>query len=390
LFLFHPLIGDFHVNSSCCRSFLLVLATALGLATAASAQTVPVADAGEDQTIDCALPAGAEVTLDGSGSSDPDDPATVLTYTWTSPSLADPLVGETPAVQLPPGSHTFSLVVADADGPSQNLAEVNITIIADTTPPELVLADEGDELWPPNHKLHGYEVADLVDSVSDDCSELTEDDVFFGRANSDESDDGLGDGSTHADVQFSDECRTADVRAERSGTGDGRVYELVLEVSDAAGNSAEPQVFTIAVPHDAAHDATDSGPAAEYVSECGEGLTSCAPAPATCTEAGVGDVALRATSKGPSVRWRSSGFPAGSVTAEGNAVCAYLDAALAGGSLAPDKVKVKNKQAEGSLSVRTRGDDLVLPPLPLAPGALLRLELHDGAGDCVSYEETAE
>jgi hypothetical protein len=378
------------VNSSCCRSFILVLATALGLATAASAQTVPVADAGEDQTIDCALPAGAEVTLDGRGSSDPDDPATVLRYTWTSPSLADPLVGETPAVQLPPGSHTFSLVVADEDGPSQNLAEVTITIIADTTPPELVLADEHEKLWPPNHKLHGYEVADLVDSVSDDCSELTVQDVVFTSADSDESDDGLGDGNTSADVQFSDDCQTADVRAERSGAGDGRVYELVLAVEDEAGNPAEA-VFTVAVSHDAAHDANDGGTAAEYASECAGGLSSCAPAPdLACTEAGFGDVDLRATSKGPSLRWRSSGFPAGSVTAEGNAVCAYLDAALAGGSLAPDKVKVKNKQGEGSLSVKTRGDDLVLPPLPPATGALLRLELHDGAGDCVSYEEVTE
>jgi hypothetical protein len=292
-----------------------------------------------------------------------------------------------PAVQLPPGSHTFSLVVEDADGPSQNLAEVTITIIADTTPPKLVLADEGDELWPPNHKLHRYEVADLVESVSDDCSELTVDDVVFGHASSDESDDDRGDGSTHADVQFSDECRTAEVRAERSGPGDGRVYELVLEVADAAGNPAK-QVFTVAVPHDRAHDADDTGDVAEY--ECG-GLSSCAHAPTlSCTEATVGEIALRATSKGPSLRWRSSGFPAGSVSAEDNALCAYLDDAPAGGSLDPDKVKVKNKQGEGSLYVKTRGDDLELPPLPLAPGALLRLELHDGAGDCVSYEEVTE
>ena len=110
----------------------------------------------------------------------------------------------------------------------------------------------------------------------------------------------------------------------------------------------------------------------------------------SCVEATAGEIKLRSTSKGPSLRWCSSGFPAGSVSAEGNAVCAYLDDAPAGGSLDPDKVKVRNKKGAGSLYVKTRGDDLELPPLPLEPGALLRLELHDGAGDCVSYEEVVE
>jgi hypothetical protein len=358
--------------------------TGLGVATAAAAQNPPVADAGAEQTIDCALPAGAEVTLDGSGSFDPDSPATVLTYTWTSPSLANPLLGEKPAVPLPPGSHVFSLVVEDADGPSQNLAAVTVTIIADTTAPELVLADERDELWPPNHKLYGYEVADLVESVSDDCSELTVADVVFGHASSDERDDGRGDGNTRDDVQFSDACHTADVRAERSGPGDGRVYELVLKVRDEAGNRTKA-VYTVEVPHDVAHGAKDSGDVAEY--DC----KHCARRPTfSCTEATAGEIKLRPTSKGPSLRWCSSGFPAGRVSAEANAVCAFLDDAPAGGSLDPDKVKVKNKRGVGSLYVKTRGDDLVLPPLPLEPGALLRLELHDGFDDCVSYEEVVE
>lgn len=41
----------------------------------------PVADAGKDQAVEQSRAAGADVALDGSGSSDPDEHA--LTYTWT-------------------------------------------------------------------------------------------------------------------------------------------------------------------------------------------------------------------------------------------------------------------------------------------------------------------
>ena len=224
--------------------------------------------------------------------------------------------------------------------------------------------------------------------MSDDCSDLTKADVAFGHATSDEPDDDRGDGNTHADVQFSNGCRTAAVRAERSGPGDGRVYELTLDVADEAGNHpAVPQVFTVAVPHDRAHGAGDDGDAETY--ECADALSTCRSTPVVCTGAGSGDVDLRASRKGPSLRWRSSGFPAGGISAQHNLLCAYVDGVAVGGSLAPDKVRVKDKKGEGSLSVKTRGDDLELP-LPLASGATLRLELRDGAGNCVSYDEVVE
>jgi SdrD B-like domain/PKD domain len=69
----------------------------------------PVADAGPDQYVDQTMPASAQVTLDGSGSSDPDnDP---LTYTWTGPFGT--ATGPHPTVTLPAGTSTVTLTVND-------------------------------------------------------------------------------------------------------------------------------------------------------------------------------------------------------------------------------------------------------------------------------------
>ena len=365
------------------RSAVLVCSALLAAVSAAYAQNVPAADAGDDRIIDCAPPSGAQVTLDGSQSSDPDAGA-VLSYTWTGAALAQPVLGATPNVLLPPGTHVLTLTVADGvDGSSSD--DVTITVIADETPPELVLAADSDELWPPNHKLQGYAAADLVESVNDDCSDLTVDDVVFDRGTSDEADEAIGDGNFPNDIAFFENCSEAELRAERAGPEDGRVYELFLRVADAAGNVTEAP-FIVTVPHDRAHAAIDSG--VDHVVECEGG--HCAPAPdAACTSAGAGEVAIADGAKGPALRWRATGFAAGGVSAADPALCLYVNGATAGGSLAPDKVRVKGKKGAGALDVATRGADLDIPALPLPNGAVLRLELHDGAGDCVSTSATS-
>lgn len=42
---------------------------------------------------------------------------------------------------------------------------------------------------------------------------------------------------------------TADVRAERSGTGDGRVYRIMFSADDGKGGSCTGEVL-VTVPHD--------------------------------------------------------------------------------------------------------------------------------------------
>jgi len=85
-----------------------------------SVNHAPEADAGPDQTVD----AGDTVTLDGSGSSDPDDGDTI-SYQWTqtdgpevklSNSIDISPVFTAPAMGLEGGTLTFRLVVKDQDG----------------------------------------------------------------------------------------------------------------------------------------------------------------------------------------------------------------------------------------------------------------------------------
>ncbi len=54
----------------------------------------------------------------------------------------------------------------------------------------------------------------------------------------------------------------AEVRAERDGNGDGRVYHLFFTASDGRGGTCSGQVRTAIIPHDQGGtiDAIDGGP----------------------------------------------------------------------------------------------------------------------------------
>ena len=87
----------------------------------------PVANAGPDQNAEHISASGTAVTLDGSGSTDPDEDP--LTYTWTGPFSegGGTLTGVNPVVTLPLGTHTISLVVDD--GTETDTDDVDVSIV---------------------------------------------------------------------------------------------------------------------------------------------------------------------------------------------------------------------------------------------------------------------
>lgn len=138
------------------------------------------------------------------------------------------------------------LVADDAFETPPFLASQFEGFVFDTTPPEIEVTVDPSTLWPPDHRM--VEVEATI-TVEDDVDPNPT--VRLVSIVSSEDDDGLGDGHTTTDVQAA-ELGTADreflLRAERSGTGEGRVYLITYEAEDAAGNVAEATAEVI-VPH---------------------------------------------------------------------------------------------------------------------------------------------
>jgi N-acetylneuraminic acid mutarotase len=93
----------------------------------------PVADAGDDLTVE-ATGVLTDVTLDGSGSNDPD--GDTLIYTWTG--SFGTVSGKSPTVQLGIDEHTIKLTVDDGNGGISN--DTVVITVRDTTVPVIVMS----------------------------------------------------------------------------------------------------------------------------------------------------------------------------------------------------------------------------------------------------------
>jgi hypothetical protein len=116
----------------------------------------------------------------------------------------------------------------------------------DTCPVNIAgVAAQPDVLWPPNHQMVPVTVAVYPSSR---CSAPLACEIL--EVSSNEPENGLGDGDTAPDWEISTaNPLTVNLRAERAGTGGGRVYTVIGECTDAENNDA-PWRTTVTVPHD--------------------------------------------------------------------------------------------------------------------------------------------
>ncbi|MDY6839772.1 MAG: kelch repeat-containing protein [Thermodesulfobacteriota bacterium] len=216
--------------------------------------TVPIAVAGPDQTVEQESHEGTEVTLDGSASTDPDStPGTnddIVSFDWYE---GDTFLGTGEVIThtFPLGAHVVTLVVTDSEGEPDD-DEVIITV-QDTTPPEVSVSIAKDSLWPPSHGMVdvglSLEVSDICDAEPVVSIEVTSDEPTATAP-------GAG-GAKHApDAEITDDGVM--LRAERSGNGDGRVYVITVTATDVSGNTASDSA-SVKVNHNKKKEAVNSG-----------------------------------------------------------------------------------------------------------------------------------
>ncbi|HEY0737308.1 MAG TPA: thrombospondin type 3 repeat-containing protein [Herpetosiphonaceae bacterium] len=141
---------------------------------------------------------------------------------------------------------------ADTDDDSDNVpdSEDPFPLIRDTTAPSIILAAGSFQLWPPNHQYETITVRSCVLGAADGTDgQLDASDVVITRVSSDELEDapGGGDGATLQDIVIAADGRSVQLRSERMGSGNGRVYTIDVQVTDRSGNRAVAS-FQVQVP----------------------------------------------------------------------------------------------------------------------------------------------
>ncbi len=173
--------------------------------------------------------------------------------TATGVSISDPVPANSTFVSASPGCSLSAGVVTCsagtlAPGASQTLT-VTVTAgsgasIGNTATISGNQSDPngGNNSWPPNHKWVWSSISGVTDADGNPVA------ITITGIWQDEPTNGLGDGDTAIDGQIGSGNSFA-VRAERSGTADGRVYHVYFSASDGAGGSCTGSA-TIGVPHD--------------------------------------------------------------------------------------------------------------------------------------------
>jgi REJ domain len=204
---------------------------------------IPTANAGPDQTVN----ENTQVTLNGTGSADPD--LDILNFTWTQTAGLPVMLTDAnttsptftaPAVVGGGTTLTFRLVVSD--GQVSSAADTVSILVQDTNdPPVCTLAQPSvASLWPPNHTMVPVTILGVTDPNNQAVT------ITFPAVTQDEPVNGLGDGDTSPDAAVSGNQIL--LRAERAGTGNGRVYQVQFTATDDQGGSCSGTV-KVSVPH---------------------------------------------------------------------------------------------------------------------------------------------
>jgi hypothetical protein len=143
-------------------------------------------------------------------------------------------------------------VTVQGNGGATNFAVVTSAVGLANSPPDCSQAIPSvASLWPPNHQVETVSLLGVTDADGDPVT------IQIDRIMQDEPVNGSGDGNTCPDASGVGSS-TAQVRAERSGIGNGRVYTIFFTASDGKGGSCQGSV-QVGVPHNNHGSAADDG-----------------------------------------------------------------------------------------------------------------------------------
>ncbi|MGH9904426.1 MAG: hypothetical protein ACRD8U_02450, partial [Pyrinomonadaceae bacterium] len=187
--------------------------------------------------------------------------------------------GSTATVNVTPLSDCFTegdetvvfTVVAGAGYTVGSLSTATGTIqdSPDAAPPVITLdPNRPMSMWPPNHAYHNFTVSQFVLSATDACDpNVDASDVYITKIESDEAENGAGDGNTLNDITIAANCKSFQLRSERGVSGNGRVYTIYFKVVDAQGNIGTA-IAQVGVPITQNGTAVGNGPMYTVMSVC--------------------------------------------------------------------------------------------------------------------------
>jgi hypothetical protein len=227
-----------------------VTQTATLTVNAATATTDPA-----DQTVCKGTDAHFSTTASGTGP---------FSYAWTLDG--SPFNGNSPSITVPTGSlsvgnHTVTVTTTGSCGTATQTAILNVT----GGTPVINLITNSATMWPPNHKYQTFSVSDFVSSATAGCGggNITNS-VVIQKVSSDEPENSNGgDGNTLNDIVIAPNCKSVQLRSERDGGLNGRVYTITFKVTDSFGNTSTATV-KVNVPINNGGTAVDNGAAAGY------------------------------------------------------------------------------------------------------------------------------
>lgn len=178
------------------------------------------------------------LTLPGNITAEATGPAgAIVNFSATATDAIDGPVGvvysQNPGTIFPLGVTVVTVSAVDSAG---NKASRTFTVtVQDTTPPTFrELSASPSTIWPPNNKMVAVKLtANVVDTVSAATAH-----IISVSCNE----------SANGDWQITG-ALTLSLRATRLGSGNGRIYTITVQATDAAGNS-DTRTVTVSVPHD--------------------------------------------------------------------------------------------------------------------------------------------